>query len=57
MYDLIEVFANKIAQIIISALALECGASLWQGRKFSKKRLLGIVLILLGIRFALRFFG
>ena len=56
MIDLIEVFVNKISQIIGSSLAIEYGASLWQERKFSKKRLFAVMLVIFGVRLALKFF-
>lgn len=55
MADLIEALVNKATQICIASVAIVFGVSLWQEKKFSKKKMWAVILILFGIGSALKF--
>jgi len=50
MADFIEMLVNKLSQILLGSIAIEYGISLWQERKFSKKKLMALILIFYGVR-------
>ncbi len=55
MDETVQIFINKLCQLIGGSLILEYGLSLWQQRKFLKAKLLATLVLLVGARIAWKF--